>query len=190
MILLINICKEKLHSYEFVKPVKDVIVNARKRCFVRHYLDLGEGDLERAKKIIICGTSLNDDEFVKNFYKLVLPTHPKFDWLHDTFKPVLGICGGMQIIGLVFGGVLKEGCEMGFYNERFKKDFLGLKGEVGVYHLHNNYVDFNHLGEFEVFDKNKISQAVKHKKKEIYGVLFHPEVRNKEMIERFVSRKI
>jgi GMP synthase-like glutamine amidotransferase len=29
-------------------------------------------------------------------------------------------------------------------------------------------------------------QAIKHKQKDIFGVLFHPEVRNREIIERFV----
>ena len=181
MILIINICKEKLHYYEFVKPVLDVFKGDGKRCFVRNYVDLSEDDFDKAKKIIICGTSLKDDWFIKDFHK--------FDWLQDINKPVLGVCGGMQIIGLVFGGVLKEEIEIGFYTEVFKKEFLGLKDEVEVYHLHKNYVDFNHLGEFEVFDKGKLSQAVKHKKKDIYGVLFHPEVRQKELFLNFLNLK-
>jgi|APSaa5957512622_1039677.scaffolds.fasta_scaffold182025_1 anthranilate/para-aminobenzoate synthase component II len=180
MILIINICKEKLHYSEFVKPVKDIVISVGRRCFVRNYLDLNEDDLKKASKVIICGTSLFDNEFIKNFHK--------FDWLHDFEGDVLGICSGMQIIGLVFGGVLKFGTEIGFYKERFRKEFLSLNDEVEVYHLHNNYVDFNHLGEFEVFDNGKISQAVKHKNKDIYGVLFHPEVRQNGMIEEFVRK--
>ena len=68
--------------------------------------------------------------------------------------------------------------------ENFSEDFLGLNGENEVYHLHNSYVDFSGL-DFEVFTDGKVSQAVKHKKKNIYGVLFHPEVRGKDLIRNF-----
>ena len=54
--------------------------------------------------------------------------------------------------------------------------------------MHNNYVDFSNL-DFEIFAGNKIVQSVKHKEKEIYGVLFHPEVRQKDMILNFCNLK-
>jgi GMP synthase (glutamine-hydrolysing) len=198
MILLINICKEKLHYYEFVKPIEDILKKNKIKFFVKNYKDMSEEDLDCCDKVIICGTSLKDNEFIKNFQE--------FDWLIDFEKPVLGICGGMHIIGLVFGGIIKKGSEIGFYKEvfnktsvsltskerqevgdkeKFKKNFLGLKDEQEVYHLHNNYIDFNHLGEFEVFNKGKIAQAVKCNDKDIYGVLFHPEVRQKGLIREF-----
>ena len=41
--------------------------------------------------------------------------------------------------------------------------------------------------DFIKFTKSKIPQAIKHKEKKIYGVLFHPEVRNKELILNFVK---
>ena len=53
-----------------------------------------------------------------------------------------------------------------------------------IYCLHGNYVKFPK--EFEVFAQSKnCAQAIKHKQKEIYGTLFHPEVRNYEMILNF-----
>jgi len=190
MILLINICKEKLGFYEFVKPVGDILIKENRKGFIRHYSCLTKNDLEKASKIIICGTSIFDDKFLEDV--------GKFKWILDFRKPVLGICGGMQIIGLIFGGklgrkteenknFLKKKTEIGYYNENFDKEFLGLKGkqEVEVYHLHNNYVDFRKLREFEVFSGDKVSQAVRHKKKKIYGVLFHPEVRQKNLILNF-----
>ena len=174
MILVVNVCAEKLHYYEFVKPVLDVLRN--EEILVRHYRDLSDKDLAKCDKVIICGTSLRDDEFLEDLRK--------FDWLNDFDKPVLGICAGMQIIGLVFDGKLKKHLEIGYFYEEFVKDFLGLKGKVQVFHLHNNSIDFGE--EFESFVDSKIAQAVKHFEKEIYGVLFHPEVRQKEMILEFV----
>jgi len=108
-----------------------------------------------------------------------------FSWLRNFEKPVLGICAGMQIIGMVFGGELKKKTEVGFYFENVDKDFLGLSGEVEVYHLHNSYVEFSE--DFDIFAGEDVSQAVRHKVKSVYGVLFHPEVRQKEMILEFVK---
>jgi anthranilate/para-aminobenzoate synthase component II len=193
MILLINLCKEKLHYYEFVKPIEDILKKNKLKYFKKHYRRLSDGDLKNAKKIIICGTSLKDNDFVKDV--------DYFLWIKGFKKPILGICGGMQIIGLIFdldrqvknldirkdfSHALKKKTEIGFYHESFKKDFLGLLGEQEVYHLHNNYIDFDKLEEFEIFAKNsEIIQALKHKEKEIYGVLFHPEVRQKDLIINF-----
>ena len=182
-ILIINICKEKLHYYEFVKPVENILENMKKEkkidYFVKNYKKVNEKDLKKASKIIICGTSLADNEFIDN------KNISKFKWLLNYKKPVLGICGGMEIMGKVFGGKLLRKTEIGYYSENFKKEFLSLKGKKEFYHLHNYYVDFRDL-DFEVFcENNGIVQAVKHMKKSIYGVLFHPEVRQNSLIKFF-----
>ncbi len=176
MILIINLCKEGLHYLEFVKPVEDIVKSVGKDCFVRHYLELSNADIERADKIIICGTSLKDEEYLKQLNK--------FNFLKDTNKSILGICAGMQVICLIFGGKLKKQTEIGMIKVRFKRDFLGLKGEQEVYSLHN----YSALPtkEFEVIARGICIQAVKHRQREIYGVLFHPEVRQKGLVEAFV----
>jgi GMP synthase (glutamine-hydrolysing) len=177
MILIINICKERLHYFEFVSPITDILDKSALNYFVRDYKKLNRSDLKKCNRVIICGTSLFDNEFADNF--------EKFEWIKKFEKPVLGICGGMHIIGLVFGGRLKRGSEIGFYTESFGMEFLGLKGKTEVYHLHNNYIDFSRLMDFKIFSGRKIAQAVQHKKKSIYGVLFHPEVRQKDLIKNF-----
>ncbi len=177
-ILIINICKEKLHYYEFVKPIKDILDKNKVNCLVKHYKNIKKEDLQKSGKIIICGTSLIDNKFIKD--------SDKFNWIKNFDKPILGICGGMEIIGLVFGGKLKRKTEIGFYEEKFNKQFLGLKEIEKVYHLHNYYIDFNN--EFEIFcSSRKVNQAIKHNKKQIYGALFHPEVRQKELIKNFIN---
>ena len=162
MILLINICKEKLHFYEFVKPVGDILVKNKIKGFIRHYTCLTKKDLAKAEKIIICGTSLKDNEFLDNI--------KKFDWITDFPGPVLGICGGAHVIGLVLGYKLKKKTGIGLEEINFKKAFLGSLGKKQVYHLHNSKV------LPETFQK-----------KNIFSVLFHPEVRNKEMILNFAG---
>ena len=178
MILIINICREKLHYFEFVKPIEDILRKEGFDFFRRHYKELTEEDLNKAEKIIICGTSLKDNEFMENL--------ERFSWIEKIDKHMLGICGGMQLIGKIFRGKLKKKTEIGFYYEDFKKEFLGLRGKQEVYHLHNYYIDVSRV--FEVFCKSKgVIQAVKHKEKEVYGVLFHPEVRQKDLIGEFLK---
>lgn len=179
-ILIVNICKEKLHYYEFVKPIKDILINNGVKYFVRAYKEINKSDLKKASKIIICGTSLYDNDFIGYYHK--------FNWLKNFNKPVLGICGGMETIGLVFGGKLKKNTEIGFYKECFNKSFLGLLNEQEVYHLHNYHLAFNKEFKIYCFSDgrfSKVSQAVRHKEKPIYGVLFHPEVRQKNLIKEF-----
>jgi anthranilate/para-aminobenzoate synthase component II len=178
MILVINVCREKLHYPEFVKPIEKILEKNEIGFFTKSFLDLTQKDFGKADKIIICGTSLKD-----NFYS----EHPeKFEWINECNKPILGICAGMQIIGLVNKNKkLDKKKDIVFFKENFRKEFLGLNGENEVYHLHNFYFDFNLLKDFEIYNNREIAQAVKHKNKEIYGVLFHPEVRNKEMIVNF-----
>lgn len=179
-ILLINICKEKLHYYEFVKPIENILENLKIGYFVKNYKNINKIDFDKADKIIICGTSLADNEFIKNINM--------FKWIKNFNKLLLGICGGMEIIGLVFNGKLGKKTEIGYYLENFQKEFLGLSGKQEIYHLHNYYIRFSKLNEFEVFcENNNIVQAVKHKEKPIYGVLFHPEVRQKNLIINFVK---
>ncbi len=179
MILLIKTNKESLHELEFVKPIENILKQNKIGFFTMHYSKLSMKIINSSEKIIICGTSLQDNEFAEDI--------SKFKWIKDCEKPILGICAGMQIISLVFGGKLDKKPEVGFYKENFTKEFLGLKGEHEVYHLHNNYITFPK--EFESFTESKILQAIKHKTKNIFGVLFHPEVRNKELILNFINLK-
>jgi len=181
MILLINICKEKLHYYEFVKPLEDILKREKIACFIRNYKEVKKGDLEKADKVILCGTSLKDNDFFED------ENLRFFKWIGDFDKPLLGICGGMQVIGKVFGGKIRKEQEIGFFQEKFHKDFLGLNGSKEVYHLHNYFIDFNQLEDFDSYavSEKEVIQAVKHKEKNIFGVLFHPEVRQKALIVNF-----
>ena len=192
MILVINVCKEKLHYYEFVRPIEDILKNNKINFFTRHYKNIKKGDWGNAKKIIICGTSLKDNDFLNDINYFTFLRNPAFS------KPVLGICAGMQIMSIQFdlqrqvkeqgiknnfSHIIKKKTEIGYYFENFKRNFLSLEGKHEVYHLHNNYLTLPK--NFENFTGGKIPQAIKHKTKSIYGVLFHPEVRNKKMVEEF-----
>lgn len=176
MILLISTCKEKLHEEEFVRPIVNIVGKNTK---IVHYTKLIPKHLREARKVIICGTALADFDYVQNLNK--------FSWIQDFDKPLFGICSGMQVLALVFGAKLKKKTAIGFETIHFTKPFLGKKDKIEVYQLHHNAVE-KPPKSFDIYSTSKsVIQAIKHKTKPFYGVLFHPEVRNKDLIEHFIS---
>ena len=135
MILIIQIHSIPFHYYEFVKPIEDIVKNKDIMFSSIHYDSLEPHHLEDAEKIIIAGTSLKDHGYLKDI--------DEFRWLTTINVPVLGICGGMQILAAVFNEELINGTEIGLHNISFIKDWLGFSGEVEVYGLHHNSVNPN-----------------------------------------------
>lgn len=182
-VLLINTNKERLHYYEFVKPIEDIIRKDGSSFFTKYYSEVKKIDLDSADKVVICGTSLRDFGYIENV--------GDFDWLRDFDKPVLGICAGMQILYFIFKGNaisnrLKDQLEIGFREVRLKESILGLQKDFQAYFLHNLGVKKN--VSFDIIGTTSSGIAVvKHVSKPFYGVLFHPEVRQKQLIEEFVK---
>jgi GMP synthase-like glutamine amidotransferase len=135
--------------------------------------------------------------------------------LEETAKPVLGICGGHQLIGMLLGGesaplrrlaeaetdpypqyapgYLKE---WGYYEVEFSPDplFAGFAGSIVVTERH-----FWHLvrlpESLRVIARNRNCpvQAIRHVTKLTYGVQFHPEFHDakhpdgRRVLENFFS---
>ena len=166
-LLIINTCSNRLSEQEFVLPFED------KNTRTNHYNDLK--DLNWANKILITGTALEDNEYIKDLNK--------FNWLKETDKPILGICSGAQIVASLFGGKIIKNKEIGMVE--VNGNLFG-KIRFQVYSLHQNGI--SNLNAFEVLAKSKNSiQAIKHKSREVYGVIFHPEVRNNWVVEKFIE---
>jgi len=178
MILLIQINNLKFHYLEFVKPVEDILTNINIKFKSVHYKEISSQQISQSKKIIIPGTSLKDNSFLKEINK--------FQWILEYNNPILGICGGMHILGLLYGGKLKKQQEIGLNEVYFHKPFLGFFGAREVYELHNYFVESSKYLIFAT--SNNCPQAIKHKNKDFFGVLFHPEVRNKNLIVNFVNQ--
>lgn len=100
----------------------------------------------------------------------------------DSGIPVLGICLGHQIITQFFGGVIGRGEKAGYAQmeitvEKENDLFKNLDKKLIAWTSHKDEVT-KLPGEFECLASSDICEfeAVKHKKKPIYGVQFHPEV--------------
>lgn len=178
MILIVdmNYKKDSLGFSEFVLPLVSVVSLFQEET-IKHYLEVDEKDLESCDRIILSGTALKDNETLRHA--------ENFGWVKDCERPILGICAGMQTMGLVFGCRLRESLGIGMTQIRTVKRNPLFSLTFRAYELHNYMLE--PCGAFDVLAESENGvEAVKHQKKQIYGVLFHPEVRNREIIERFL----
>jgi len=179
MILVVdmNWKKESLGFYEFVLPIVR-IAETLGECRVNHYLEVNYENTSLYDKIILSGTALKDT--------VTLSQSEKFVWLKETKSPVLGICAGMEMIAVVFGTHLARCLEIGMTKITPLKKNLFFSDSLKAYSLHSFCV--KRSADFEVWAKSEAcAQIIKHKTKHIYGMLFHPEVRNPELIKRFIQ---
>ena len=60
------------------------------------------------------------------------------------------------------------------------------KKEFEAYNLHQN--SLTNINKFDILaiSENDSIQAIKHKHKPFYGIIFHPEVRNESIIKNFI----
>lgn len=118
------------------------------------------------------------------------------DYLNDFHGPILGICVGLQLMALHYGG--KAGPsgvpEFGLARLRVLEEddlFKGLPREFLVWESHNDEVKEAPGFLVLAVSDNCGVQAVKHLRKPFYGVQFHPEVNNtehgEEILRNFVD---
>lgn len=182
MILLLDLCYEKdsLSRYEFVFPIADTLRKAGARFENLHFTEITEDDLGKYDKIILCGTALKDNTYADRI--------DMFSWLKRYDGPVLGICAGMQVISAVFGGSIVPKPTIGLERIEIVTDtpLLGEPCQIEGYHLHNYGVTLPE--EFLlVAGTTEVVEAFKHRERSIYGIIFHPEVRNRWILERLAG---
>ena len=176
MIIDVTSKDQPLLDQEFVQPLAR-IAGEFDDVRIMHYSDPVEGSLDEAERILISGTALKDTNYLNEL--------DRFQWLKSFERPVLGICAGMQIIGLIHDCMMIKSTEIGMIdvecvqeNPLFRKDFK-------AYELHNLAIEASE--EFTILARSgSCVQAFKHKEKQMYGSLFHPEVRNTQMIRDFM----
>ncbi len=169
-ILIISLCKYKLHEEEFVGPLVDIF-KEKGNVKVIHYKELEKEPKEDV--IILSGTAIKDFEYLNYL--------DKFKWIKNTNKKVIGVGAGSQIIALTFGGKLKKKGFIGVY------DVNSIFGKFRAYFL---IVRYPVLSEnFEILGYVKDEPAIfKVKNREIYGFTFHPEVLNSKLLLEILSQ--
>ena len=176
-ILLISTCNEILSEREFVLPISRIVGENNHK--ILHYTQCTKNIVSSYDKIIVCGTSLKDNSYMMkldNFKKL----------FYDFSGSIMGICSGMQVLCSIFGCQIVKNLEIGMVEiETLEKNIL-CENKFQAYSLHNYSV--NNLESFNVLARSENSiQIIKHKDMNVFGVSFHPEVRNEKIISNFLK---
>jgi GMP synthase-like glutamine amidotransferase len=182
MMLIIDVCADRLSYFEFVKPVEDVLKKANTAFVTKHYTNIRQSDRGKAEKIIVCGTALKDFKYLADV--------EMFGWIEESFTPMLGICAGMQILALVFGGKLIEDTRIGRYGVTvLRENSLTSKNRFSSYFLNSKAVELN--DDFEtIAQSGTLKCLIKHRQQAFYGCLFHPEALNPEIITNFLKETV
>lgn len=171
---------DSLSLTEFVYPIAAIVRETGGEAEIRHYTDMGTDLPFDADAVILCGTALKDYGY---FNRL-----ERFCWLSDASVPVLGICAGMQVLSKVYGGRTESVCEIGTTEVKViqSDELFSGKDRFQAYELHSLACTvppgFNTLAISDL-----CVQAIRHCDKAVYGVMFHPEVRNEWVVERFIK---
>jgi GMP synthase-like glutamine amidotransferase len=181
-VLLADLCYEKnsLSQYEFVHPIRELVEKFGLPCKICHYSEIKGEILESSDRVILCGTALKDNAYMEHM--------DAFCWLNDLNKPILGICAGMQVISALFGGSIVPHPAIGLNRIEiiWPSPLLGEPGEIEGYHLHN-YAATLPEGFLRLAGEPGLPEAFQHCTLPIYGIMFHPEVRNRWILERFAN---
>lgn len=178
MILVVdmNWKKASLGFYEFVLPIAS-IAKEIDELVVKHYKELDTINISKFEGVILSGAALKD--------KAALSQSESFDWIRTSNIPILGICAGMKSIALAFGLSLKPCLEIGMIQINTVRENPLFCSTFTAYAMHDSSLVPS--DEFYVIaESNQCVQAIMHKQQDIYGVLFQPEVRNKEIIQHFI----
>jgi len=169
-----------LSTAEFVLPVERVVRDSADATRLRHYTEIASGDLEAASGAILCGTAIADFGYLGDM--------GKFSWVPAFPRPILGICAGMEVLVRVHGGELIPGTGIGMAAQEVTDPdplFRG-KARFEAYELHSLAVRLPPSFRALAASPSGIG-AARHHEKPVYGVMFHPEVRNEWLIRRFVA---
>ena len=179
--LLISTCAHALNDREFVFPISEIL--GENEHDILYFEDCNDKLVSSYNRIIICGTSLQDSFYI-DWFQFFEDLLEKFD------GPILGICSGMQILTTILGktGII-DNVEIGMVEVKTLKSNKLFDGIFHAYNLHRYSVQ--DCDKFTILaNSQNCIQAVKHVSKEIYGISFHPEVRNNTVIELYIDGSI
>ena len=182
MNLLVDLCYEKdsLSMNEFVLPIAETVKQTGAECDILHYSEISEKKLEKYKRAVLCGTALKDNAYNQNLDAL--------SWISEWINPILGICAGMQVIAALSGGSILVKPVIGLKSIEIirRTSLLGEPRKIEGYHLHKYGVTLPRGFDLLAGTIDNV-EAFMHFEKPLYGIIFHPEVRNRWILDRFVQ---
>ncbi|MGV8175948.1 MAG: diphthine--ammonia ligase [Methanothrix sp.] len=181
-ILLVDLsfARDSLFKLEFVHPIRDALKDLGHCSDILHYSEVTPRDLASHDKVILCGTALKDDGYARSLQS--------FAWVKNFEKPLLGICAGMQVISAVYDGSIVSSPAIGLKEIEILQNspLLGEPRIIEGYHLHNSSATLPE-GFLLLAGRSNSAEAFRHPTRPTFAVIFHPEVRNRWILERFVN---
>jgi GMP synthase-like glutamine amidotransferase len=182
MILVVDLSYRpgSLSLDEFVAPVGHIVRHEGHPTRIGHYTHLSRQDIASADGAILCGTAMKDFGYLGEV--------ERFAWLLSFPCPVLGICAGMQVLVQVYGGDVHPRVGIGMAGQQVvaPDPLLTGKDRFPAYELH--CLAGVPPPSFRVLATSLSgAQIIRHRDLPVYGVMFHPEVRNEWLIRRFLS---
>jgi len=181
-ILLVDLCSEpdSLFKCEFVYPIRAALKEYGYGSDILHYSMLSPRAIDSYEKIILCGTPLKDDGYLCHLDRL--------SWIRDCRKPLMGICAGMQAISALYGGSVIPCPAIGLTEIQILREspLLGEPRSLEVYQLHNHAATLPQ-GFSLIAGSSDAALAFQHPCLPTFGLLFHPEVRCRWILERFAK---
>ena len=182
MILLVDLCYRpgSLGEDEFVRPIANIVKGCGYQYEITHFTEFEHLNKDSVDAVILCGTPLKDNRFSEMI--------DSFAGIPEFSVPVLGICAGMQAVILAYGGTIEENPEIGMtpVQSRVSDDPIFREDEWMAYELHR-FAAVPGSGFTVLAKSDTCVQAVRHQTDPVYGVMFHPEVRNAWVVERFLT---
>lgn len=133
-----------------------------------------DAEIQDAKGVVISG---NPELLTQTGYEKYLAP---FEFIEHCDFPVLGICFGHQIIGILHGSDVKVGTEVRGAEEITIEDssvlFNDIKGEIVMGQDHTEEITLPDNFKLVASSKSCQVEAMQHRIKPIFGVQFHPEV--------------
>ncbi len=149
--------------------------------------EIGESTLGKYKTIIITGVPVT--------YPLdsIYETAKRLECIKSVNIPVLGICLGHQVIGVLFGSKIYEHGEAEHGDRKVTivnddKIFKDMSHEFHAQTLHTASVSLPHSFKHLAKSYSCHNESMKHKEKDIYGFQFHPEFKesSRAVIRNFI----
>lgn len=181
MILILDCGSSKTR---YIRDLVDNFIDVE----VQPILDFQNNEPDKYKGVILSGAPiLVTEQDVSNFLEAI-------SWIKETHIPVLGICFGHQIIGMLFGAQA--------YRMREDRDWQIIESFEYSPLLEKIPVEFEMMEDhcetisippgFDLIASSDacVNEVMQHKERKIYGVQFHPEVSGNHgavIIENFIN---
>jgi GMP synthase-like glutamine amidotransferase len=182
VILLIDLCYRdgSLGFEEFVLPIARIVEGAGAEYRTVHYIRHPGQAARNCDGVILCGTPLMDNGFLGHL--------ASFSWIPETDLPVLGICAGMEVLALLAGGRVIPCPEIGMTEVRVTAPdpFFPQTHPFDAYELHENACTLPPCYQ-AIAESDRCIQVFRNPGRPVYGVMFHPEVRNEWVVRRFLD---